>query len=321
MRNYISIIVLAALLCGCQKSGITPTIRTCASMPESRASACACVLDGKAYVFGGRDASGNFRNDLWAYDSASDTWTDLGTTPLKARVNATITAACGRLYAGLGYSSAEAYLDTAYMKDWWTYSPATAQWTQLADFPSANTVAASSFTLDGDIYILYGFGHGFTNDICRYNINTGTWTYIDDNSERARANFGGRGAICDRRLFFGLGFNTHNLTQWYEADLQSDTWQKKRPIPGKGREFAACAATDEYVYVMGGRYFGGDMSGGEVFDTYLRYSSHDDQWTSCGAMPCGRAENQVAFCLNGKVYFGLGEDETGKVHNTLYCIE
>jgi hypothetical protein len=38
-------------------------------------------------------------------------------------------------------------------------------------------------------------------------------------------------------------------------------------------------------------------------------------------MPCGRAENMIAFTIDGKVYYGLGENEKGQLINTLYQIE
>ena len=63
------------------------------------------------------------------------------------------------------------------------------------------------------------------------------------------------------------------------------------------------------------------MTGGEIFDTYLRYSPEKDRWEWCGTMPCGRAENQIAFTIDGTVYFGLGEDETGIAIDKLYRIE
>ena len=71
----------------------------------------------------------------------------------------------------------------------------------------------------------------------------------------------------------------------------------------------------------GGRYHAGDMTGGEVLDSYMRYLPAKDAWEWCGTMPCGRAENQIAFRIDGKVYFGLGEDEEGRTINKLYCIE
>ena len=63
------------------------------------------------------------------------------------------------------------------------------------------------------------------------------------------------------------------------------------------------------------------MTGGEVFPDILQYSPKEDEWRQAGEMPCGRAENQIAFAINGKVYFGLGEDENGTMINQLYCLE
>ena len=75
------------------------------------------------------------------------------------------------------------------------------------------------------------------------------------------------------------------------------------------------------MYVFGGRYFAGEMTGGEVFGYIWRYDPTDDEWSRGGAMPCGKAENQIAFAIGNKVYFGLGEDEEGRTINKLYCIE
>ena len=174
------------MFCSCRPTEqIELVTRSCAPMPKGRASACCCTLDGKAYVFGGRDAAGQYCNDLWAYDPIGDTWTALGSAPLLPRVNATMAAVGGQLYVGLGYAADHAYRDTAYLRDWWTYSPATGNWTRCNDYPTANTVAVSSYTVDGYIYALYGFGYGYTKDIFRYDINADTWTQVERVSDRA----------------------------------------------------------------------------------------------------------------------------------------
>ena len=284
-------------------------------------SACTAVCDGKAYVFGGRDSAGTYLNDLWTYDAATDQWISLGKTPLKARVNAAMAATDEAIYVGLGYSAKHAYNNKAYRRDWWRYTPADGKWQQLADFPTSRTVAPTTFTLDGLIYAIYGFGYGFSDDICIYDPHADKWTMHAADPESARSNVGGSGALCNGQLYFGGGYDTHNLTQWYVVDVAADRWTPRRDIPGKGRELAACTATNEYVYLFGGRYFGGDMTGGEVFDTWLRYEPAKDEWVYCGTMPCGHAENQVAFTINGKAYFGLGENENGEIINNLYRIE
>ena len=296
-------------------------VHACASMPEGRASACACVCDGKAYVFGGRDHAGTYLNDLWQYDPATDSWTDLGTTPLKARVNAAM-ASCGdKLYVGLGYSALRAYKDSAYQQDWWEYSPATNQWKSLAQYPSANTVKPVSYCVDNRIYVLYGCGHAQQNEVWQYDPSSDTWTQLPHVAQMAPRAFGCTGAAIDGTAYFGSGFDSHNLRDWYRLSLPDNRWTACASLPGKGREFSACAASKEYVYVLGGRYFGGDMTGGEVFDSFLRYAADKDQWEWCGTMPCGRAENQIAFAIDGKVYFGLGEDEKGQTIDKIYRIE
>lgn len=321
VHKYI-VFLLAALLVSCQREPeVTVSVKACAGMPGGgRAAACACALDGKAYVFAGRDSIGNYTNSLWEYAAATDTWKRLSDCPGVARVNATMVAHDGMLYMGTGYAAKRAYNNSSYLRDWWQYDPSTGQWTQLADFPNANTVAPLSYSIGGKIYTIYGFGYGFTNDICIYDPEADTWSQLPS-VPRAHACCGGRGAMAGGRLYFGLGYNTYNLTQWYEADIENDKWVARRSLPGKGREFAACTASDEYVYIFGGRYFGGDMTGGEIFDSYLRYSPDKDQWAWCGTMPCGRAENQIAVSINGKVYFGLGENEKGQLINRWYCIE
>lgn len=291
-------------------------------MPDGgRASACACVLDGKAYVFAGRDQAGTYLHDLWQYDPAQDQWTCVSTLPGNRRVNATIAAYGAKLYIGLGYSTYKAYRDTAYQRDWWEYSPETNQWKRLADYPTGNTVASESFAMDGFVYALYGFGYGFSRDIWRYSIAEDRWEPVQDSYPMAKPNFGGCGAWCRGTYYYGTGFDTHTLTQWYEADVAGSRWTQRRSIPGKGRHWCACTATDAHVYLFGGRYFAGEMTGGEVFDTYLRYAPDQDRWEGCGTMPCGRAENMIAFTIDGKAYFGLGEDENGTVRKTMYRIE
>ena len=324
MLRWKSLIVFlfATLFIGCSNKQIAEVhVHECAPMPIGRASACACVLDGKAYIFSGRDANGHFLNDLWSYDPQTDTWVNLGAAPMNPRVNATITAYNGKLYAGMGYSAPKAYNDTAYQRDFWEYTPATGTWKRLADFPNACTVAPLSFVISDAIYAIYGFGYSFTRDICRYDVASDSWSTMPDNVQRPKRNFGGRGAWLNGLYYYGTGFATFSMTQWYVTDITGDRWDKCASILGKGRQFCACAASNNYVYLFGGRYFAGDLTGGEVFDTFMRYSPDKDKWYWCGHMPGGRAENQIAFSIDGKVYAGLGENENGQIINSLYCFE
>ena len=322
-ERYIVFLIAAVLIAGCQREPeLKIAVRECAPLPAGgRASARAAVLDGKAYVFAGRDSTGHYLNDLWQYNPETDTWTYVSQCPGNKRVNATIAAADGALYMGLGYSASHAYNDTAYLRDWWKYDPQNGQWTSLAQYPCANTIAPVTSTDGNDIHVYYGCGRFMSADRWRYNTLTNEWQPVPPGEVLHRSAFGCTGAALRGTLYFGCGFDAHNLTDWYSVELAPNKWRKRTSMPGKGREFAAAAASDEYIYVFGGRYFAGDMSGGEIFNTYLRYEPETDRWRWCGTMPCGSAENQVAFTIDGKAYFGLGENEKGIVINQLYCVE
>lgn len=295
--------------------------KKCADMPKGRASACACVCNGKAYVFAGRDEKGVYLNDLWEYDPQTDSWKDLGKSPMKARVNATISASDGKIYAGLGYSTLHAYNDSSYRKDWWEYTPATGVWKRLADYPSQHTVKPVCVNDNNAIYMLYGCGHSQQSEVWEYRISSDQWTLLPRVGQQHPKSFGCTGTVFEGTTYMGTGFNARNLTHWYRVLLPENSWCACASLPGKGREFSACAAGKEYIYLFGGRHFAGDMTGGEIFETYMRYAPTKDQWEWCGTMPCGRAENQIAFSIDGKVYFGLGEDENGKVNASIYRIE
>ena len=288
---------------------------------EGRASACVCVLDGKAYVFAGRDKTGQYLNDLWQYDPKTDSWTDLGTTPLAPRVKCVCTIYDGELYIGLGFGEGGVYANDSYLRDWWRWEPGTNIWTQLAEYESQRTISPVPYICGERIYTIYGTDGCFSRDITYYDVQTDSWFTEPEDWHRAKSVFGGVGTTVQGRCFFGLGNNTSNLNQWYEVSLPADKWTRRCSLPGKGRVLCACCATAEYIYIFGGRYLAGELTGGEVFADYHRYNPDKDQWEQCGRMPCGRAENQIAFSINGKVYFGLGEDEKGNTLNTLYCIE
>ncbi|MBQ2519932.1 MAG: hypothetical protein II540_01435 [Paludibacteraceae bacterium] len=322
VERFIVCLLAVLILSACQGvPEVELSVRTCAPIPEGVASACACVLDGKAYVFGGRDKDGLYLDSVWSYDPQTDRWTNMGSTPMRPRVKSVCAVYDGAIYTGLGFGEGNVYIDSCYLREWWKWEPGTNTWTRLADYESKRTISTVPYVCDNRIYTIYGTDGCFSRDITYYDVQTDTWHTEAEDWHRAKSVFGGVGAKVQDRCFFGLGNNTSNLNQWYEVHLPTDTWMQRASLPGKGRALSACCATDQYIYIFGGHYLAGELTGGEVFADYLRYDPLKDQWERCGVMPCGRAENQIAFTINGKVYFGLGEDAEGKMIHSLYCIE
>ena len=97
---------MAAVLCGCRHeiANLQVPVERCADAPVALTSAAAFSINGQGYVFGGRQADGSLSNHLYTYDAASDTWTDLGETPLKARVRSRAVSVDDEVYIGLGFN-------------------------------------------------------------------------------------------------------------------------------------------------------------------------------------------------------------------------
>lgn len=318
------LIAIALVLVSCGDKNV-PDVAVltseCAAIPTGLASASATVMNGKAYIIGGRDASGKYQNDLWQYDATADTWSKVSSLPGKARVKPVIISDNSSLYMGLGFSGESAFADSCFLRDWWKYTPSSNSWTRLADYPDVHSNAAVSYIVGNRIYAIYGFGLGWSSKVMYYDITTDSWHSAGDNSDRAKPTFGGVGAQCNGRCFYGTGYRNANTRQWYEVDLNRDDWTERTKVPGKGRELCAGCATNEYIYIFGGRCFGGEYTGGEVLKEALRYKVDEDKWERCGDIRCGRAENMVAFSIGNKAYYGLGETDEGQVINKLYRIE
>lgn len=290
-------------------------------MPVGRASAAVFVADGCAYVFAGRDSVGVAQNDLWVYSPATDQWTSLGETPLKPRVHPTACVSDGKVYLGLGFVGKHGR-DTCYLRDWWEFTPATQSWRQLADYPNSYTDRATSFAGNGELYVGYGFFWNYRRDMFRYSIAENSWDSIDVHAPShgfPQRSFGGTGCTCAGRHFLGTGYYRNSLNWWGEL-VDGDHWVRRADVPGRARTLAASAATNRYVYLCGGIYYGGVNTDGEVLQDVRRYNPDTDEWQWVAMMP-QRLLNHICFTIHGKVYWGLGENDNWQVCNKLYCIE
>ena len=316
---YISLLFLLA---GCHPSPeLSLTIHECAPIPKGHVCTTCFVVGDQAYFFAGRDSAGRSLNDLWRYTPATDTWDNLGATPLTKRVNATACVCGDSVYIGLGFLGSY-FNDSSYMRDWWQYVPATNQWTRLASYPNNYTDRATSFRGDGELYVGYGFSWQYRRDMFRYSIAENRWDSIDVgvgfHGYPARS-FGGTGCTCQHRHFMGTGYYGNSLNWWAEF-MPEGRWVARTAVPGRTRTLAASAATDKYIWLCGGMHYGGVNTNGEVLQDIYRYNPETDQWTFAAVMP-QRLLNHVMFTVGNRVYFGLGETQDWEANNKLYYFE
>lgn len=310
---------ICMVLCGCQTSLTnTPSrVTQCCDIPVHRTSAIAWSHEGEGYLFGGRDEEGQIHHDLWKYNPLQDTWTDLGNTPLVSRVNGCACCVGDKVYMGLGFRNA-VYQDSSYLRDWWEYTPAKNTWRRLNDFPNKNTAGAIVYVDNNNIYCVHGFGVGFTTDVICFDIETECWHVKKQLRHKEEASMAGAGTSLRGRHFYGTGYNTRSLDSWYEIQWENE-WITKADVPSK-REMAICTSTDQYIYLIGGRHFGGSLTDGKLYDDILRYDIDTDQWALAGTT-FETGENRFAFTIDGVAFVGGGENDDTGVLNSFYRIE
>lgn len=320
--KLIYIVTLLMLSMSCQQEVPLEQVQVmeCAPMPDPVVASCYAVYGDELYLFGGRTNAGTYSNAFWKYSPILDEWTLLDTAPLKARVSSSACVSGDKIYMGMGYTG-PLHRDTAYLRDFWAYAPATKTWQRLADFPANTTVKNCLFAHKGMIYAIYGFYRQFTRDVYRYDIARNQWekmnVHAEDTIPRAMDIVG---ATCQGRHFFGTGFSRKSQRFWAEWLPDSACFVPKQDILGAGRNAVACCATEEHIYLAGGRHYGDTLTTGFFYNTIQRYSPLNNRWEYVGGMS-GKAENMVMASLNGQIYIGLGETPEGKIKNTWYKLE
>jgi len=299
-------------------------IEPCADAPVAVTSAAAFSFDGQCYLFGGRSANSNYSNHLYRYDPTKDQWCDLGATPLTPRVRPRAVTVGENVYIGLGFNG-KVLEDSAYLTDWWKWTPATNHWETLSEYPSDRTVGPVVVSDGTFIYTAFGGKQNFERWIFRYDIQKDQWLQMADGIERM-ASYPPRahsacGAYCQGRWFFGAGYTRDKSSNfWVEAKMERDSviWHKRLPIQGR-RHNATAVSDNKYIYLAGGSFLGGTVTTGSYYDDIVRYDPEKDQWICITHMPEER-ENMVSWLIDGVLYVGMGNDKRNQPCKQLYRI-
>jgi hypothetical protein len=217
---------------------------------------------GIAYLFGGRDRSTAF-DDTWAYDLASDTWTNLAPSVSPP-------ARFGHEAAwvdGIGVVIFAGQAGTTFFGDLWAYDPAANAWAELpatGSVPTARYGSCAGVGPDGRFWI----SHGFTSDGTRfsdtraYDFETATWTdETPDGSRPVERCLHGCWWTDEGELALYAGQTTGTLALDDRWRLADGTWQ---PVEGSlpmGRNLYARARYADVTLVFGGQALDGSYLG------------------------------------------------------------
>lgn len=180
-------------------------------------------------------------NDLWVYDPADNSFTELPTCPCVPRAHPAFVIVDNVIYMGTGSGP------TGDLNDWWAYDIGTMEWTQLANIPG-NRHHPYMFEIDGEIYV----GSGHRRDWYHYDIDGDTWLPIADLDDRVAGtqfSYNGKGYALS-----GVDNNHDNYStgQFWMYDPEVNEWSELEPHPGISRWAPASFIIDNYVYLVAG---------------------------------------------------------------------
>lgn len=184
-----------------------------ADFPSNTTDKCVSfVFNNQMYVGYGFNGF-EYKNEMWKYDPATDTWLKLNAGTPKRRSVAVACATDEKVFFGTGFK-------TGNLNDWWEYFPETDSWAKRKSIPDNGRVNATAFTVDNRIFVATGryfsgdlTGGGVKADILEYDILKDIWYYrgsLDQGRENAISFTFGHTAY--------LGFGES------ESELLNDLW-------------------------------------------------------------------------------------------------
>ena len=210
---------------------------------------------GIAYLFGGRDGPTVF-GDTWAYELATDTWTDLApASSPDARFGHEAVWAEG---IGLVIFAGQVRVD-AFFGDLWAYDPIANAWSELpatGAVPTPRYGSCAGIGPDGRLWI----SHGFTQDLVRfsdtraYDFDTAIWTdETPDDGRPVERCLHGCWWTDDGELTLYAGQTTGTTALPDRWSFTGGTWTEVVGTLPEARNLYARARLDGATLVFGGQ--------------------------------------------------------------------
>jgi serine/threonine protein kinase len=241
--------------------------------PATQRSHHTMVSDGHGnlFVFGGIDNTGNLLNDLWKYNTATGSWTELsppttlsasgncGTIPAPRVDTAVVWDNVDQkllLYGGQGAKN-------TYLGDLWSFDPTASAWTLLQCSSNSPGPRSSNAVWDGQHMLLLGGKNagGLLNDFWSYAPATG-WQQLADAPMGPRAYQTMVWNTNGSRLYVFGGLDANGLQQddfWMYSSNSS--WVRITPLStgagtgrpaGRQEALGAWDSKHNLMFLMGG---------------------------------------------------------------------
>jgi hypothetical protein len=267
-------------------------------------------------LFGGRRA-GIAMDDLWSFDVATSTWTEVASTRDRPAARfahtATYDASRKRLIVATGQGDGERFFN-----DVWAFDGASGVWRELGaqttTRPEIRYGAGGAHDLAGNrIFVSHGFtSHGRFDDTWTFDLASETWTQVATDGDvpikRCLTRCLWLPAAKRLLLFGGQTDATPYLGDFWSLDAAAGTWTELTPalLPGPRNLYGAA------LHESSGRWYivGGNTAAGPTDETWY-YDIAAATWTPVAAAkpPPRRYSPDAAIAGAGLYVFG-GNDGT-----------
>lgn len=279
------------------------------SMPTARSGPATGMIDGKIYVAGGSNSSGQALANLEAYDPAMDSW-EIKPAMSAPRWGLASGILDGKYYVIVGGSPTPS--GTTKTEE---FDPETEQWTQKSDMPNPGWGVAAG-VINNKLYVVGGYnwsnkGMAWNR---QYDPTTNQWTMKASMPTR-RSWLGAE--VIDNKLYVVGGWNqndTIDLPTLEVYDPASDSWTAKANMP-VGLRNIATATLDGKLYVFGG--LTGEGSSTKFYSSIYVYDPSTDAWSRPGDLPQAIAGG-AAEAVNGNIYLFGGSNSAGGLNTTYF---
>ena len=199
-----------------------------------RFNGTAFTYNGKLYYGFGEGAhepyngaNGQYYNDLWSYNPATNSWTSLGTTPLGKRSGAVAVTLNNKVYFGFGGATSPS---TVIYTDFWQYDAVANSWTGV----STSGIEQGNFAGDPIAFVagnkayfvdLHLSDLPYTSTLLEFDPVTSQWTRKSDLNDWTTS--GPASGMQNHGLVI---CNANGPTRTWEYDPSKDIWIKRQTL-------------------------------------------------------------------------------------------
>lgn len=214
---------------------------------------------------------------------------------------------------GLGYAGTGRDLGFSYTNDFYSFDPATEEWSPIAPLPAAGRQYCGRFSIADTGYVVCGISpEGYLNELWAYHPDTDTWTQKSSYPGKARSSpiaF----AIAGK-AYVGTGRNGDTyFDDFWEYDPATDGWSPINNFPGGKRFEALGMAIGAFGYAGLGR-----LQSDTITNDWWQFNPESGEWNQKVNFPGATRYYAIESAMNGRGMVAGGQDENLTYRNEAY---